>query len=407
MVSATLVILLVLALAMITYGMISGQFNPKYAQKSVYIAGKAQQATITQGGSPPYNLLVFQPMAGDPFYLTGQGKPTGTPTTMRILAPDGRNLTPDPSTLSSALYGKTLFIYPKTASNSCDFMVSDKAPANVNVLPAMVIGKYQIQIIDNRVNLLASTYAANITVGTTSLPVTTLMGLGTGTGYKADCSQYTGTCPSGCPSVANTSPCNQSYSTFSGSNYLSFANDPTLQYTGDMTIAVDIKPTSTGTDNGNTANWHQIIGKGEVYPNGTEIDNYQLFQIGNSLYFEWNDAVTGTHYHAETSAGTVTGAQWNQLDVTVSNGQLTIYNNGVSLPLTYYQSNIPTANMAQTPIAAPPVRLINTPNPVTIGEQNGGGNSGLNFNFVGDIGQISLYNRALSPTEIRNDLCPG
>jgi hypothetical protein len=107
----------------------------------------------------------------------------------------------------------------------------------------MVSGTWKIQIIDEKTQILADTYTTTFTKGTTSLPVTILQGAGTGgKSYRADCSVSSGTCggSGGCPPQYNTSPCNRSYSTFSGSNYLTFPDDPTLKYTGDLSIAVSI-----------------------------------------------------------------------------------------------------------------------------------------------------------------------
>ena len=403
-VSVILVIALVLVLAMVVYVLLFGSIDQKYLKKSVYVAGSAQETSIPSQfvGVDPYQLLTFSPKAGDPFYLTGQTTKSGTQTTLRIFAPDGRNLTPDASRLTGSLYGKQLFIYPMTTANECQYIVTDVRPANTNTLPKMVIGRYQIMLIDENVHVLADTFTADITKGTTSLPRTVLTGSVTGTSYRADCSQTGGTCPNGCPPVSNISPCNTTYSTYNGNNYLTFPNDPTLQYTGDASIAVMIQPTATG-DPSNSANWHQIIGKGVTVGVNDETDNYQLFQMGDRLYFEWNDAVSGIHYHVMTPTGTgvVTAGQWDQINVVVQSGQLAIYSNGVSQPLTYYQSNVPGVN----PVGVQTVHLLNVGNDVTVGKQNG--NAANAFYFNGNIGAISLYDRALSPGEVASNLCPG
>ena len=57
----------------------------------------------TVPGADPYYLLTFMPKAGDRFYLTGQTTTSGTQTTMKIISPDGRNLTPDASALKGSL----------------------------------------------------------------------------------------------------------------------------------------------------------------------------------------------------------------------------------------------------------------------------------------------------------------
>jgi FlaG/FlaF family flagellin (archaellin) len=394
-VSVILVIALVIVLAIVMYVLISGQLDPKYMQKSVYIAGSAEVMDLPRSSGIPDYVLTFLPRAGDPFYFTGQTSGiTGTPTTMQILSPDGRNLTPDTSGLTGTLYGKTLFMYQKSALSACEYVVSDTPPTAK--LPKMTNGIWKIQIIDEKIHVIANTYTTTFTKGTTSLPVTVLQGTGTGKSYRSDCSVSNGTCGTGvCPTQYNTSPCNRSYSTFSGSNYLTFPDDPTLKYTGDTSISVSIRPADT-------SGWHQIIGKGVTVGVNDENDNYQLFQMGDRLYFEWNDAISGIHYHAMTPIGIVQAGQWNNIDLVVQNGQLVIYSNGVSQPLSYYQSNVPGVN----PLAgAPQIHLQNNNNPVTIGKQNGG--PGNEFFFKGDIGGISLYNRGLTPQEIADNLCPG
>ncbi len=344
MVSVILVIALVLVLAIAVYLLVFGSVDQKYLKKSVYVAGSAQMTGIPSGADP-YQLLTFSPKAGDPFYLTGQTTKSGTQTTMRIISPDGRNISPDASTLTGSLYGKQLYVYPLSTANECQYKVTDVQPplSTVKTLPKMVTGRYQIMLIDENVHVLANSYTADIIKGTTALPRTVLTGTVTGTSYRADCSQTGGSCHNGCPSVSNISPCNTTYSSYNGSNYLTFPDDPTLQHTGDATISVMVQPTTTG-DSSNSANWHQIIGKGILYSNNTETDNYQLFQMGDRLYFEWNDGGNGIHYHAMTPTGIVSAGQWDQINVVVQNGNLAIYNNGISQPLTYYQSNTPGVN---------------------------------------------------------------
>lgn len=397
-VSVILIISLVLVLAMVIYALIFGSVDSKYMQKTVYIAGETSTIPLDISLDADY-ILTYLPKAGDPFYLVGQKLGDGTPVTMKVFSPDGRNLTPDTSRLTGTLYGKTLYIYQMPSSNACEYVVSDAKPI---ITAPIVKGTWTIQMIDEKIHVLAYTYTTTFTKGTTSLPVTILSGTGMGgKSYRADCSVSPGTCSgSGCPPEYNTSPCNMSYSKFSGSNSLTFPDDPTLGYTGDMSIAVSIRPTTTG-DSGSSGNWHQIIGKGVTVGVNDENDNYQFFQMGDRLYFEWNDAVTGIHYHAMTPTGIIQAGQWNNLDVVVQNGHLAIYNNGVSQTLSYYQSNVPGVN----PVAAPTVRLQNNNNAVTVGKQNG--SPGNEFYFNGDIGGISLYNRGLTQQDITGLTCPG
>ena len=74
--------------------------------------------------------------------------------------------------------------------------------------------------------------------------------------------------------------------------------------------------------------WHTIIGKGILYPNSTEFDNYQLVAIGNKLYFEWS-GTGGTHYHSQTNSNALTNGAWQYVTVNVQqNGQPQMYVNG-------------------------------------------------------------------------------
>jgi hypothetical protein len=267
----------------------------------------------------------------------------------------------------------------------------------------MVIGKYQIMLIDEKVHVLANTFTTNITKGTTALPRTVLTGAVTGTSYRADCSQTGGACypTSSCPTVYNTSPCNTSFTKFNGiNNYLSFPNDPTLQYTGDMTINVMIQPTTVADFTyGSAANWQQIIGKGQIV-SGVENDNYQLSLLGDRLGFEWGDTSTSppTHYNVLTD-GKITAGEWAQINVVVNNGELVIYKNGVPLTLSYYSGNVP----GYIPTPKPIVHLESVGNDVNIGKQNGD----PPCYFKGNIGAISLYDRAFTSTEVTSNQCPG
>ena len=390
--STVLIIILVLALAVAVYFLVSGTADPKYMKKTVYIAGEAGITQIGTGSSPDY-ILTFLPKSGDPFYLTGQKQGTGTPVSLMLDSPEGRNITVDTTGITGKLYGKTLYIYQKDLTSACDYVVSEVPPRAG--FPAMTTGTWKVKMIDEDVHVLVNTYTAEFTKGSTSLPVTYLLGTGSGaTSYRADCSRSAGSCGGICPLTFNTSPCNRTYSRFTGNNYLTFPDDPTLSYTGDMTLAVKIRPTSTGNSN-DPNTWHQIVGKGQIDAGNNEIDNYQLFQIGDKLVFEWNDRVTNTHYQAITQ-NPVLGTNWNYVTTSVSGGSIKIYNNGVEQPLVYSQGLDP--RYVTTPVGFPGVRLKSNTNPVTIGKQNAP--SGSAFYYNGDIGALSLYNRPLTPEEI-------
>lgn len=399
--SVILVIVLILVLAMVVYILVSGAADPKYMQKTVYIAGETRTVPLDISRDSDY-ILTYLPKAGDPFHLIGQKLGDGTPVTMRIFSPDGRNLTPDTSLLTGSLYGKTLYIFQKSTANACEYLVSDARPAKIP--PPMVNGVWKVQFIDERTHVLADTYSTTFTKGTTSLPVTILQGTGKGgKSYRADCSASDGMCGGICPLQFNTSPCNMTYSRFTGSNYLTFPDDPTLDYTGDLSISVSFRPTATG-DYSDPGNWHQIMGKGVIDAGNNEVDNYQIFQVGNKLVFEWNDRDNpSVHYQAITTSSPVIANNWNDLTVSITNGVLTMYNNGVPLDLAYSRGVDPRS--ITTPVPNPPVvKLLNNNNAVTIGKQNGPGSSSY-FYFNGDIGGISLFNRGLTQSEVNARLC--
>lgn len=391
-----LLVVLVVALAIVTYAAFSGALNSVFFKKTVYIAGKAAAANSASG-----EVLSYTANAGDPFYLTGQTSGIkGGPVTLKAIRPDGAVVYPDASSLNGSLYGQPLYIYPSTSlgATDCNYAISTKVPADS---PPMVLGTWTLQLVDENVHVLVDSYKLSLDKGTSSLPGTSGFTTG-GSGWTSQCTRLnvTGASSSGgtgaLPSYT-TAPNNMTYSYFDGSHFITVQNDPAVSFTGDMTISLWFNPTTAG-DSGNTNNWHQLIGKGVTNGVGDEIDNYQVFQYGNQLLFEWNDATnTAIHYQAITPS-TITANQWNYLTVTVQSGQLKIYNNGVQQTLTYDQSNVPGTNVIST---VPTVNLLATPNDVTIGKQIGAGGS---FYYQGDIGALSLYNRGITAAEITNNL---
>jgi hypothetical protein len=182
---------------------------------------------------------------------------------------------------------------------------------------------------------------------------------------------------------------------FNGASWMSLAHDPGLSMTGDMAISLWMDPAATGASS-DPGNWHQILGKGSL-SGSSEDDNYQLFQMGDKLVFEWNDRETSTHYQAITQNPAL-GTNWNYVTASISNGAIRIYNNGVEQPLVYNQGLDPrSSSLGSTPPSVG-VRLKSNTNPVTIGKQNGP--PGSEFYYRGDIGAVSLYNRGLAPAEI-------
>lgn len=394
-----LVIGLLLVLAVVIYVLVSGNFNPAYMKKTVYVGATASAFDIPRTSGLTDHILSLTPKSGDRFYFNGQQSPDtgGTNTSLRLVTPYGNPIAARTGGLSGVLYGRQLYIYPNNSGSAtmCDYDVSTTVPP-ANLRP-MTSGVWKIQIIDEEQHVLAGSYDVPLRYGTTSLPTAGgfLNGL-----FRSDCSPYTGTVYGTLPVSTNATVGNMTVTHFNGASWLSILNDPGLSMTGDMAISLWLDPTNTG-NSMTVGNWHQILGKGSLDASNNENDNYQLFQIGDKLVFEWNDRVTNTHYQAITQ-NPVLSTNWNYVTVSISNGAVQIYNNGVSQPLLYNQGLDPRYSSLGTTPPASGVRLKANTNPVTVGKQNGP--AGSEFYYNGDIGAVALYNRALTPEEIAANL---
>jgi len=394
MTSVILVIALVLVLAVVIYVLVFGAFDPKYVKKSVYVAATAETMDLPRASGLTDHILTLLPKAGEKFYLTGQptAGTSGTRTTLKLVSPDGRSIYPTTGSLTGDLYGQQIYLYPSSSGSAtmCDYEASTTVPPS-NLRP-MTIGIWKIQLIDEELHVVANAYETTMKYGTSSLP--TAGGFISGM-FRSDCSPFSQTIYGTLPVSTNASVGNMTVNRFNGASYLSIANDPGLSLTGDMAISLWMDPTATGSPS-STANWHQIIGKGSL-SGSTEDDNYQLFQMGDKLVFEWNDRVTNTHYQAITQSP-VLGTNWNYVTTSISSGSIRIYNNGVEQPLVYNQGLDPRSSSLGTTPPGVGVRLKGNTNPVTVGKQNAP--AGSEFYYRGDIGALSLYNRALTSAEI-------
>ena len=256
-------------------------------------------------------------------------------------------------------------------------------------------GTWVVQLIDTEANLLISSDdRATITSGVTSYPQAG--GTAGGDVWRTDCSPLDYTTYGNPVDGFTGAPMNMSYVYLNGNSWLSYADDPTLKYTGDLTISIWVNPSDVGT-------WKQVIGKGLQTPSGggvIEDKNYDLYLINNQVYFEWDDRVTNTHYHIMTNGAAVTANNWQYVDLVVVNGVPQILVNGVSQPFSYYQSNVPGQNLI-TSGSNPTVNLKDNPYPLTMGRQ---ASDAYPFPYVGDIGSFALYNRGLTQTEIQQNL---
>ena len=237
-----------------------------------------------------------------------------------------------------------------------------------------------------------------MTKGTTSLPVAGGIAGLTGGIYRSDCTPMTQAITGSLP-LSTNGPGNMTYTYFNGASFTTIPDDPTLTFTGDMSLSLWMKPDTSGSG---TDSWHTVIGKGQIL-NGVEDDNYQLVTIGNDLYFEWNDP-NGQHYHVSTTGlNPLQNNQWSYTTVVVNGGTgggVSIYNNGNLVPVKYYNNNNPYPYEG-TPMSTPPVVNLKQNNlDAHVGVQADPSNP---FYFKGDIGDIAIYNRALQTQEITNN----
>jgi len=397
-----LIIFLVILVAVAAYAAFSGTLDPLFLKKSTYIAGSAAITSIPQSSGGTDDVLTFLPKAGDAFYLTGQTTNiSGAQITLKALSPDGKIVTPNAGSVRGPLYGRTLYIYPASSGSAtqCDYTLSDTKPSGgIRQLEA---GCWTVQLVDEDVHVIAGSYKVTVAHGTSSQSSAGGFISPLGKLYRSDCTLLSQTV-TGNLTTSNTGPGNMTVTHFDGSSYMTIANDPTLTFTsGNLSLSLWFKPTDATNPTSSGSNWHQLLGKGTTTGVNNENDNYQLFQYGNQLLFEWNDATTGEHYQAytTTSGGVISSSSWNYVTVAVTNGNLAVYVNGVQQTLTYNHSNVPGANVMPT---TQTVNLAVNNNDVTVGKQNAASSSD-NFYYRGDMGAIALYNHGLTSTEIQEN----
>jgi hypothetical protein len=395
-VSVILVIALMLVLAMVIYTLLFGSLTLKQTSR---VAATAGTIKIPLDATTTTQIMYARPAAGDKYYLKGQSNiPSGVPVASFVLRdPNGNTYSANSASISTKAnqYGTPLFLYQDRTRK---YWVTDSL-TSITSSPAQIMplarGTWTVTMIDNTANVPLT--EMKVLVGSDSSTVNLLL-----PNYTL-C--FTGVCGSQGSGVANNSN-NIVYSTgiggmtvahFNGiDSSIIIPNNPDLVFTGDMALSLWMKPTTAG-DPSNPSTWHQILGKGSI-SGGTENDNYQLFQMGNKLVYEWNDAATGNHYQAITSTGTLSSSSWNYVTVSVSGGAVKIYNNGVEQSLVYNQGLDPRSSSLGT--TSPGVHLQSTANDVTVGKQNAAGSE---YYYSGDIGNVAVYNRGLSTTEILNN----
>ena len=397
LIGTLLIIVLVIGLAAV----VAAFLMPNFLQKSVYIASEVRSVTLYNPISETsVEIIGLLPKAGDPFYIIGQtAYKSGTPVSVRALSPDGRILNPTFTGSAGNLYGRQLYLYPVDTSDpaSCDCILSDVAPPGQN---PMVKGRWTIQFVDEDTHILVMSNSDGVITNGINAARAWLGGTPGGSVYRADCSILANSSygiNANRPALFN-STMNMSYRTFDGSTqYYTYPNDPSLTFTGDLTISMWLNPLDLGSNVGDSGLWHQIIGKGQLQGT-TENDNYQLVAISKQLYFEWTDP-GGQHFHIQTDGPALTEGAWQYVTLTVSDGIPRIMVNGVDQPLKMYTGNNPnSATLAPT---GQKVKLRDNTLPMSMGRQNTDPYSETNsFYYQGNIGDFGLYNRALTPQEI-------
>ena len=400
-VSVILVISLLLVLAFVVYAMFFGTISLKPTSR---VAAYAATSTVPLTAQESGQIMSAHSVSGDNYYLKGQPNIPASTANLAVASyiledPNGVSYPVTPASLSSSAnkYGNQLYIYKGQGQNP-NYMVTDNL-ASISYAPAQItpfaLGNYQITMVDNTADVILNIMDVKVTGNATpssvvSIPSGPLLNVQPNSSWT----MYGG--------VTNrTDPSGLTIYTFDGtSGYLRGQSNVAQSFTGNLSLSLWMKPTTAGNSVSDTSDWHTIIGKGVLNGGSSEFDNYQLTQIGNKLYFEWTDAAnTANHYHIMTTSTPVQAGQNGYATVTINAGVPTIYYNGVAQPINYYKSNYPTDTATISPVL---VNMMNNNNDLLTGKQNGP--VGSEFFYKGDMSEIGLYNRALTPEEIAYNL---
>ena len=399
-----LMVILVVALAAIIFALVSGSLAP-YLQKTSLVAASAGVAYVPIDTTTAMAVFDVLPQAGDPFYLSGQQNiPGGSPSISFVLVgPDGTFAKTSGTDISSNgnLYGKSMYIYRDQRGGG--YWVTDTMQTNekTKYMLSLKGGAWTLKMVDDTANVILNEMTVSI-AGNGSFVVnplaphtiwtnTTALSLTNSSGYSIPFTNN-GVIPF-------TGPNGMRAFQYNGTGaYIQGQDNPDLQFTGDMSLSLWLRPAdASGPLSGSGSNWHTIVGKGQLTGGSNEVDNYQLVQMGNQMYFEWNDVGTGLHYNIVTNSIPNMQNNWNYVTMEVTNGGApAIYVNGVAQPYTVYQSNTPGVNPSSLPPGG--VHLQNVGNDILIGKQNGP--PGSEFYYTGDMSEVSWYNRVLTPSEI-------
>ena len=104
---------------------------------------------------------------------------------------------------------------------------------------------------------------------------------------------------------------------FDGSSYMTIADDPSLDLTGDFTIDWWMSTDDRGSD------WRAVLTKGAAY-------NYSVWTYQDELYF-YGVTTSGSYVFASGRTPTLGDGNWHHYAATVGGGEMTIYVDGVAL----------------------------------------------------------------------------
>ena len=175
--------------------------------------------------------------------------------------------------------------------------------------------------------------------------------------------------------ISNVSFDSNAQMVFDGSNdYASVGYSTAINTPNGATYEIMLYPQAAG----------EFLTRGKS-DSGTDPDNPRFYVGGSgNIYFDWS--ITGADTYVDTVTGTATLNQWNHIvGVAQPGDQLRVYVNGV-------QASYGTVSRTL------PATLPNTSDPIIIG-----GVTWIPRYFTGKVGMVKLYNRNLTPTEIKEN----
>ena len=137
----------------------------------------------------------------------------------------------------------------------------------------------------------------------------------------------------------------------------------------------------------------QSMVQGQNPANANDRSGWALREIGPDLQFLVGTTSGAPFYYYYTAVGAVSVGVWQHVAAVYNGTTVSMFVDGVSVPLTVTRQD----GVAMTPEEIAAIRIVPNPSgPVIIGNRGYGG-----WNFVGDLSQVVLHNRALTQREIQ------